>query len=64
MSTFFFPHAVPARFREVVDDIVECELIIDGIESGNQMKEYLALINPELKNVKCDIAPPHPVPFV
>jgi len=39
-------------------------LIIDGIESGNQMKEYLALINPELKNVKCDIAPPHPVPFV
>ena len=26
-----------------------------GIESGDLVKEYLALINPELKNVKCDI---------
>lgn len=26
-----------------------------GIESGDKVKEYLALINPELKNVKCDI---------
>ena len=26
-----------------------------GLESGTQMKEYLALLNPELKGVKCDI---------
>lgn len=26
-----------------------------GIESGDLVEEYLALINPELKNVKCDI---------
>ena len=26
-----------------------------GLESGTEMKEYLELLNPELKNVKCDI---------
>ena len=26
-----------------------------GLESGTEMKEYLELLNPELKDVKCDI---------
>ena len=28
---------------------------LTGLESGTQMKEYLELVNPELKDVKCDI---------
>ena len=28
---------------------------LTGLDSGTQMKEYLAFINPELKDVKCDI---------
>ncbi len=28
---------------------------LTGLDSGTQMKEYLELVNPELKDVKCDI---------
>ena len=28
---------------------------LTGLESGTQMKQYLELVNPELKDVKCDI---------